>query len=387
MASGAEMIDVDRAIESRLQQMGLCFQCGACSSVCPFSMTIAFNPRRLMLMAQLALEKILDSEQLWICTSCNACAVRCPMEVKPPEAFSSLRARALEGGSLPQQIAKTLSSALKGASRYGNPWGKPRSERARWAKELGVSRATEEIAVLYDVGCGASYDPRAQKIAKAMVHVLRHAGVNFGILGEEENCCGSCVRRLGEEGLFQMLSEANTELWRKYKIKKIVAGSPHCYGAFKNEYPAGAWEVQHYVQFLAELLQKSQLNFVEGPKIKATYHDPCFLGRHNGIYDAPREIIKAIPSVTLIEMKDSRENTICCGGGGGRMWVEPLQEEQPRLAEIRLKQAVATGADLVVTACQFCMVNLQEAAKVVGSQIEVKDLIELVSERLTHGRN
>lgn len=379
----AEITDIDRVIESRLRQANICFQCGACGSICPFSTPVGFNPRKLMLKAQLEPEEVLSSEQLWVCSSCNACVARCPMEVKPPEVFASLRSRAVENSNVPQHVAKALFAVFKGTDRYGNPWGKPRSERAKWAAALNIGRPTENTEVLYDVGCAASYDPRAQKIAQSMVRVLIHAGVPFSILGEEENCCGSCIRRLGEEGLFQMLVDANTELWHKYKIKKIVTGSPHCYNTFKNEYPSGPWEVQHYVQFIAELLQARRLSFAEGPPITVTYHDPCFLGRHNKIYDAPRQIIRAMPGVTLIEMKDCRESALCCGGGGGKMWVEPIKDEQARLAETRLKQAIDTGADLVVTACQFCMVNLQEATKVVGSQIQVKDLIELVSERLS----
>lgn len=373
-------LDIDAVVESKLKSLNACFQCGACSSVCPFSVNVAFNPRQLILLSRLDLEKVLDSEQIWLCSSCNACVARCPMEIKPPEAFSSLRGKAVERGNVPEHIAKTLFLALKGTNRYGNPWGKPRSDRGKWATTLDVKRAAEGVAVLYDVGCGASYDPRAQRVARAMVHTFRKAGVDFGILGEEENCCGSCTRRMGEEGLFQMLVQANVKLWQKYKIKKIVTGSPHCYNVVKNEYPERLDEVLHYTQFLAELL--GQLRFVKEPPIRVTYHDPCFLGRHNGVYDAPRQVLKAMPGVTLIEMRNAKESAICCGGGGGRMWVEPLEEERVHLAEIRFKEAAATGADLLITACQFCMVNFQEAAKTAVKQMEVKELIELVSERL-----
>lgn len=376
----AQALNVDETIESRLQSLNFCFQCGACSGVCPFSMNVAFNPRQLILLSQLDPEKVLDSEQIWLCSSCNACVARCPMEVKPPDGFSSLRGKAVERGNVPEHIAKTLFLALKGTNRYGNPWGKPRSERAKWATALDVKRPSEGAEVFYDVGCGASYDPRAQRIARAMVNVFRKAGVDFEILGEEENCCGSCVRRMGEEGLFQMLAEANVKSWRKYNVRKLVTGSPHCYNVIKNEYPERPPEVLHYTQFLVALL--SRLTFIKEPPIRATYHDPCFLGRHNGIYDVPRKVLKALPGVTLVEMKNNKETAICCGGGGGRMWVEPLEEERMHLAEIRFREAAATGADVVLTACQFCMVNFQEAAKVVGSQVEVKDLIELVSERL-----
>ncbi len=382
MARAGEATDIDRVIESRLQSLNFCFQCGACSSVCPFGLNVAFNPRQLILMSRLEPEKVYNSEQIWICSSCNACVTRCPMEVKPPEAFSSLRARAVERGDVPARVSKTLFLAFKGTSRYGNPWGKSRSERGKWATALGVKHPAEGVDILYDVGCGASYDPRAQKIAKAMVNVFRRARVNFGILGEEENCCGSCVRRMGEEGLFQMLADTNIKNWRTYKIKKLVTGSPHCYNVIKNEYPERPGEVLHYTQFLAELVQDKRLQFISDPPITVTYHDPCFLGRHNGVYDAPRQVLKALPGVTLIEMRNSKESAICCGGGGGRMWVEPVEEERMHLAEIRFREAAATGAQVLVTACQFCMVNFQEAAKVVGSHVEVKDLIELVNERL-----
>ena len=378
----AEVAEIEEVVESRLRSLNYCFQCGACSSVCPFSMTVAFNPRQLILLSRLEPEKVLDSEQIWLCSSCHACVTRCPMEVKPPEAFSSLRSKAVARGSVPGPISKTLFLALKGTNRYGNPWGKPRSERAKWAAGLDVKRASEGVEVLYQVGCGASYDPRAQRIARAMVRVFHAARVSFGILGELENCCGSCIRRMGEEGLFQMLADANIRTWRKYKIDRLVTGSPHCYNVIKNEYPECPREVLHYTQFLAELVQDNALQFVSEPPLTVTYHDPCFLGRHNGVYDAPRHVLKALPGVTLIEVRNSRERAICCGGGGGRMWVEPLEEERLHLAEIRYREAAATGAEVLVTACQFCMVNFQEAAKTAEKKIAVKDLIELVSERL-----
>lgn len=377
-----QVTEIEEIVESRLQSLNYCFQCGACSSVCPFSMNATFNPRQLILLSRLEPEVVLESEQIWLCSSCNACVARCPMEVKPPEAFSSLRAQAVDRGSVPQHISKTLFLALKGTNRYGNPWGKPRSERVKWAAGLDVKHASEGIEVLYNVGCGASYDPRAQRIARAMAHVFHAAGINFGILGELENCCGSCIRRLGEEGLFQMLADANIRNWRTHKIEKLVTGSPHCYNVIKNEYPEHPQEVLHYTQFLAELVQDKKLQFVSDPPITVTYHDPCFLGRHNGVYDAPRQVLQALPGVTLIEMRNAKERAICCGGGGGRMWVEPLEEERIHLAEIRYREAAATGAQVLVTACQFCMVNFHEAAKTAEKKMEVKDLIELVSERL-----
>lgn len=378
-----ELDELEQAIAARERLMNYCYQCGTCTGLCPFSPLTEFRPRKLVLQAQLQLERVLNSELLWQCSTCWACVPRCPMDVRPPELFSALRARALEEGTVPDTFAKTLFDSLRDVHRYGNPWGHPGSERAAWAAGLDVEKAAEGTEVLYYVGCSPSYDPRAQGIPRALAKVFKRSGLDFGLLGKEERCCGDAVRWLGEEGLFQALAEENAAQFNEYKPRRIVTSSPHCYNVFKKDYPELEGEVLHYTQLLAELLAEGRLPLAEGPGLRVTYHDPCYLGRHNGVYEEPRSVLNALPGVELVEMPRNRERSLCCGGGGGRFWLG-AEGEGERLDELRLKEALETGAELLVTACPFCLINFREAAKTLNLEDKIKiiDLAELVSERL-----
>jgi len=290
-----------------------------------------------------------------------------------------MRAALVEEGRVPV----TIRDALEGVFKHGNPWGRNRNKRAEWADGLGIKNITQgdEVEVLYFVCCAASYDPRVQEVARAIAKALSIAGVDFGILGNEESCCGSEVRRMGEEGLFEMLVENNLKLFHDYNIGKIVTTSPHCYNIFKNEYQDNQLEVEHYSQYLARLINEGNLTFSSEIKKVVTYHDPCFLGKQNGIYDEPRSVIKAIPGINFIELDRSRERSLCCEGGGGRMWVEASDDSGERLAEIRIREAVDMGAEILATACPFCLLNLEDAAKTSGyeDKIQIRDVAELVS--------
>lgn len=378
-----EVEEIDRIVAERFLSLDYCYQCGRCTGVCPISAVSEFRPRKFMLGAQLDRAELLESELLWQCSTCDACVKVCPQKVKPPEVITSLRSRLVEAGQLPQEAA----DALENIYRRNNPWGLPKSERAKWAEGLSLRRFERGMEWLWFVGCAPSYDPRSQAVAKSLVKILAHAGVEAGFLGEEERCCGDSARRLGEEGLFQLLAEQNSAQLNEAGPEKILTTSPHCYSVFSNEYPKLRVRAWHYSQLLAELVQAGRLAFaLPEEELTVTYHDPCYLGRHNNIYEEPRAVLSAIPGIRLVEMARNREQSFCCGGGGGRMWVETKEREHP--GEVRVKEALATGAKVLVTACPFCLINFDEAAKSLNVEgtLEVWDLAELVSMRLAEAR-
>ncbi len=354
-----------------------CVQCGKCTGGCPISIKSRLNIRRLIYEALTheSLE-ILRREEIWDCTTCSTCKLRCPKEVEPVDAIIGMRSFLVEGG----RIKPTIRDALESTFKYGNPWGRIREKRSEWADGLEVKNIAEGAEVLYFIGCTPSYDSRVQKVARALVEVFNEAGVDFGTLGNEENCCGSEVRRMGEEGLFELLIEENSELFGRYTVKRIVTTSPHCYNTFKNEYGGMDCEVEHYTQFVAELIERGKLSFSKEIKKVVTYQDPCFLGKQNKIYEEPRKIIESIPGIEFVEMDRSKERSLCCEGGGGRMWVEATDSGE-RLAEIRVKEVAAIGADIIATSCPFCLLTLDDAVKVTGyeDRIEVMDIAELVA--------
>ena len=387
--SEMDLLDVeqiDRIVAERLQRLNYCYQCAQCSGVCPMSTLSDFRPRKFMILAQLDPERAIDSELLWQCSTCWACVLVCPQDVKPPEVITSLRSKRVETGKLPQE----LSDALTFIYKRGNPWGMAKADRAAWAEGLPLKTYEPGTEWLWYVGCAPSYDPRNQKVAKALVEIFRRVGVDVGILGNEEKCCGDSARRLGEEGLFQLLAAENSMLFDELEAKKIVVTSPHSYHVIKNEYPKPAKangkgrDVYHYSQLLAQLVDQGKLRFKEPDgELKVTYHDPCYLGRRNGVFDEPRFVIDSLPGVELVEMPRNRQKSFCCGGGGGRMWVE-AKNEWERPGVVRLKEALETGAQAIVTACPFCTIHLDEAVKTLNAEdrIRVIDLAELVGERL-----
>jgi Fe-S oxidoreductase len=244
-----------------------------------------------------------------------------------------------------------------------------------------LGEATTET-LLY-VGCAPSYDPRVQNVSTALVKIFQKADLDFGILGKKESCCGNEIRRMGEQALFKKLAKDNTNLFKKSGIKKIITISPHCFNAFKNEYPDFTLPVQHYTQVIADLIEMGKLKMSKGLNLPATYQDPCFLGKQNLVFDEPRKILTSIPGLEFAEMERSKQRSLCCEGGGGRMWAEG-GTEGTRNGEIRIKEAVALGAKVIATSCPFCLLTLEDAVKISGlaDQIVVKDIAELVAEAL-----
>jgi len=375
------MENKEQSLAEKYELFG-CVQCGKCTSGCPVSLKSPLNIRRLV--REVMVDKHLEAaerDELWDCTTCQTCTVRCPRGLEPHELLIGVRAALIEEGRIPA----TAKNALEGVFKHGNPWGRIRSKRSEWATGLGIKDISQgdKADILYFVCCAASYDPRIQEVAKALAKGLFKAGVNFGILGNEETCCGSEVRRMGEEGLFEMLVEDNLNLFHKHGITQIVTTSPHCYDVFKNKYQDSKIEVMHYTQLVADLIRKGELTFSNEVKKVVTYQDPCYLGKQNNIFDEPRDIIKAIPGITFVDFDRSRERSLCCEGGGGRMWVEGSDSGE-RLGEIRIRDAVEMGADILATACPFCLLTLEDAVKTTGleGKIEVKDIMELVSEAI-----
>jgi Fe-S oxidoreductase len=321
--------------------------------------------------------------EIWDCTTCSTCTLRCPKGLDPAMILVGMRRVLTEGG----RVKPTVRDALESTFKFGNPWGRGKNKRSDWAQGLNVKNLAEggEAEILYFVGCTPSYDDRVQAVARAMVKVFEKAGVDFGILGNEEICCGSEMRRLGEEGLFEFLVEDSLEIFKRHGVKRMVTTSPHCYNTFKNEYEGLDFEVQHYTQFVADLIEQGKLTFSQEVNRVVTYHDPCFLGKQNQVYDEPRAILRSIPGLQFVEFDRSRERSLCCEGGGGRMWVEASSSSGERLAETRVKDALELGAEVIATACPFCMLTLEDAVKTTGAEgsIEVLDIVELVAQAIS----
>jgi len=362
------------------EKINLCIQCGTCSASCPYGTRSALRTRQVIRWAQLGFQqRVLSNKGLWLCTTCSTCVNRCPRDVNPMEVLISVRSLLTEKG----QVPPTIRDALEGVYKYGNPWSLSRSKRSEWAKDLGVKHVqeNEKVELLYFVGCAASYDPRAQEVARAMVTNLNASDVDFTILGDKESCCGNEMYALGEKGLFSILAEDNLSLLDKYGVSRIITTSPHCFNAFKNRYGRKDLEVQHYTQYFADLIDKGKLRFSKKVEKVVTFQDPCFLGRHNNIYDEPRKIIENIPGIDFSELSMSRGRSVCCEGGGGRMWVDVPGE---RATEQRVKEAVNMGAELLVVACPFCLLTFEDAVKTAGVEgvVQVIDINELVAKAL-----
>lgn len=370
---------VDIILEAGGEPLRLCYQCGLCTAVCPWNLVKSFGVRQLMLQSQLGLVDF-EAEENWVCSTCHACVDRCPRGVEIIDVMRALR-RAMVGLGF-GRVPHSLQLALKNIAGAGNPFGEAREKRAEWAKGKDVKSFTKGMEFLYFLCCVPAYDPNTQRIAQATSNVLTRLGVDFGILGPEESCCGESVRKAGNESLFQALAQGNIRTFTERGVQKILVSSPHCYYTFRNEYPEleGNFEVIHFTQYLSELIRQGKVKFSKGLNKRVAYQDPCYLGRHSGIYEEPRQVLESIPGLELVEMRDSREEAICCGGGGGGIWMET--EKGKRLSDLRLSQAIETGAEVLAVACPYCMLNFEDSLLTSnkGDAVEVKDISELVRE-------
>lgn len=379
-----EVVFIDDELWERLSELTsgaatVCYQCGVCTATCPWG-EVKQEPlsvRKFMRQAQLGFQD--GNESLWLCTTCAQCEAYCPRGVNISDVFRGLRTIAWE-----QRSTMTgLPSLLWSVYWNNNPWTQPPSQRSGWAKNLDIPAFNpQEHEILLYSGCTASYDRRAQNIARALVRILQSAGVRFGYLGEDEPCCGEAVLSVGHKPYFLEIAQFTSTLFQERGVTDLVTISPHCYDVFKNHYPAAAGSngitPHHYTRYLRRLIDDGRLKFDGHLDAQVTFQDPCYLGRHNSEYQAPRKILAAIPGIELVEMQNHGQDALCCGGGGGRMWLETPACE--RFSDLRVEQAAQTRADYLVTACPFCAVCMEDSAKMKkGKSPQVLDVAEIVA--------
>ncbi len=359
-----------------------CYQCGKCDVVCPWNRVRPFSIRKIVWQAALGLPEI-ELDEIWRCTTCGRCPSHCPRGVEQIEVGVAIRRIATAYDVFPASVSGVRTAGASLASD-GNPLGEERERRDGWASDLSLKPFTEGMEILFFVGCYYAYDPRLQKVAVATTDILREAGVDFGILGNKESCCGESIRKTGNEEVFKSLARENIKAFIDAGVKRVLVASPHCYHTFKNEYPEFMvhLDVVHISQFMAELIEEGRLELDGEFKKKVTFHDPCYLGRHNNIFEQPRDVLKKLSGLELVEMPDSRRDSLCCGGGGGRIWAETPKEE--RFSDLRVAQAVEVGADVLATSCPYCISNFEESRLALedGGALEIKDITEVIQEAL-----
>jgi len=395
-----------------------CTECGRCSSQCPATYSgKMLAPRQLLLNLRDYLyerendmlafkppiggdgtevatvgdnvvgERLIHDEVLWACTTCRACEEACPVMIEYVDKIVDMRRHLVQEESrFPAELTRTF----KAMETQSNPWGVDASQRGDWASGLGVPTLAEkpDAEYLYFVGCAGSFDDRAKRTTQALAKIFQKAGVSFAILGAEEPCNGETARRIGNEYLFQSMAQMGVEVMNGYNVKKVLTNCPHCFNTLKNEYPqfGGNYEVVHATEFVKKLVDDGALPFKANGQAEAktaiTYHDSCYLGRYNEVYEAPRDILRRLPGVELREMERSRRAGMCCGAGGGRMWME--EEPDKRVNIRRVEQALETNPDVIAVACPFCMTMVDDGIKSKDkeNQVQALDVMELVANQL-----
>jgi Fe-S oxidoreductase len=393
-----------------------CTECGRCRVVCPTALTgKALDPRNFIAEVRDAVYEAtpqmlaaasgrgdreggaaarkdliggwISEQEIWDCTTCGYCTSACPVFIIPAvdKIVEMRRYLVLEKTEFPRE----MQTAFRGMETQGNPWGISAASRADWAKDLPVVTMAEaeagSVEVLFWVGCAGSYEDRAKKVSRALVELLAQAGVSFAILGTEETCSGDSARRMGNEYLFQMLAQQNVETLNGYGVKRIVTSCPHCFNVVKNEYPqfGGNYEVMHGSELVAQLIAEGRIRMATPVDQTITFHDPCYLGRYNDVYDAPRRILEAIPGLKFTELPRSRQMGLCCGAGGGRMWME--EKTGARINQTRMREIVDAKTDSVGVACPFCMVMIGNAKEELGVATAPFDVLELARRSMASG--
>jgi Fe-S oxidoreductase len=323
-----------------------------------------------------------DEEFLWHCRTCGACMEVCPALIDHVDTLMELRRNeVLIQGRMPEEAGR----ALRLFETNGNPFG-PQSDRVDWINEakIRVIGPGEKVDVLYWIGCCITFDPQKHKITADLCRLMEMCGIDYGVLGEDEKCCGDPARLMGQEMLFQQAAKEQVEILKQREFKTLLTGCPHCYNVFKNEYPqfGGNFNVVHHTEFIQQMIKLGKLQPRTGAAKKAVYHDPCYLGRYQKIYDAPRSVIKAIPAIQLFEMKNRREKSLCCGAGGGHYWMDLKRGE--RINNLRVKQAHDAGADTIITGCAYCMHMLQDSLKLLNldESMRVIDIASLTADNI-----
>jgi len=368
-------------VEAGGEPLRLCYQCGLCSGICPWNLVRSFIVRRIMHEAQLGATDFAN-EDVWICATCGACVQRCPRGVEIIDVMRAIRRAVVSLGV--GIVPDALRISAKNIAGVGNPLGEEPEKRAAWVKDSKVKTFAPGTEILYFPCCIPAYDPDAKVISQATAAILNKLGIDFGILGSEEKCCGEAIRKGGHEDTFQRLAVSNINAFKNHGVNTVVVSSPHCYHTFKREYPelGSQFEVLHITQYLASLVDQGKLKFSKEINKKVIYSDPCYLGRHNDIYDEPRKVLQSIPGLELIEFPDAREEALCCGGGGGRIWMDTPKGE--RFSDIRMEEAVKKGADIIALACPYCFFNYRDSMLSMGKAeaIQVRDIAELVAEAI-----
>ncbi len=371
-----EAIDLIR--EAGGEAFKLCFQCGLCTASCPWNAVRTFMPHRMICESRYGLVD-LENAWWWLCTTCNLCVSRCPRGVAITDVLGAVRNILLNFEY--RMAPASLRSAMGGLTGEGNPWGGERDKRSDWSRNLGISPFNGEQEALYFSCCVPAYDTRLGNVARATARILQEAGIAFGTLGKQRKLLRRKRSQRWATGTYlSLLPEAISKRFKKDGVRKIIATSPHCYTTFKKDYPemGGSFEVVHVTEVLAELVDQRKITFTSEVNKKVVYHDPCYLGRHNGIYEEPRNVLKAIPGLELMDELNARENSLCCGGGGGRIWMETPKGE--RFSDILVAQAMEQRADILATACPYCILNFKDSVATAEREgkLEIKDISEVV---------
>jgi Fe-S oxidoreductase/nitrate reductase gamma subunit len=388
-----------------------CTKCGRCQDECPaFAAEMPLSPRDVVLKTRDQMSReitwslvpsaaemdkktgkpvvpsfafdVLFPDEIWSCTTCRACMQACPVLIEHIDMIVDVRRGYVAGSKIPDSVR----TALKKMGDTGNPWGLPQDDRIRWTAGLGVPVAADkkEFEYLYWPGCAGAYDPRNQKVTRAIASLLSRAGVDYAVLGLEETCCGAFARPMGEEGLFQLgMVEMVKEAFASYNVKKVITQCPHCFNSFRNEYPQFGVnvEVVHHTVLLRDLIAQGRLAPSKAVNRLVAFHDSCYLGRHNDLYDAPREALAAVPGITINEMEKNRERGFCCGAGGGGMWLELPGK---RINHLRFDQAMRTGANAIGSSCPYCLIMFDDAVKFhnMDESVQARDIAEIIAESL-----